>query len=204
MGTNTMNTYTLIEPRPAVTITDDHLNALAVWEPHPEYDMPDRFVLREGAREDWAGRVTVTVALDQDHDTTLDDYDLYGKIEWIDRYRGAPQRPDGFDGAARILWPQSDRYWWQPPEYLKGDPDIIEAVAEQVQDIVNHGFTMMSVTLEVEGREEHAAYLGGLEPFTDEEYLTEVARDLVREIIHEFKASHARTMGEDTDAEGGR
>lgn len=126
-----------------------------------------------------------------DEDTTINDYDCYGRVAWVgrDRYTGLPSnRPDDFDGRARKLWTRSDAFWWQPPADV-ADADLL-AMSRHVADLMEYGFHVYVV--ELLGEEDDADFygrrpvldvlgaLGGVDT-TDSAYVQEIVGGIVAE-----------------------
>jgi hypothetical protein len=134
---------------------------------------------------------------DHDTDTSINDYDCYGRVEPVREqphsYRDAP-RPEGFDGAAvKIIDAWGDRWWWQPTLELWGTPRAEwHADAERrrreidnVRDLLTWGFGILRVEL-CQGTDAYGrpivvdyATVGGIEPFGDD---TDVVADLLAEL----------------------
>lgn len=94
------------------------------------------------------GGFTLKLWLEPDQDTTINDFDCYGRVEWVHYRDGHAQRPATMDGAARKL--ETDYpyvLWWQPRDEIKGDPEAIEAEASYVADIVRYGYTIVGLEL---------------------------------------------------------
>lgn len=126
-------------------------------------------------------------------DTTINDFDCYGKVEWVrpNEYNGRQNRPDGFDGRAEKINTQRDTYWWQPPADIPGwytDPTVRQSLRRTVTDILKWGFT--SYTLRAERQcpccdkwdEVGADYAGGYEPFMDTDDIADVIQSMAYEI----------------------
>lgn len=105
----------------------------------------------------------------------LRDDDWYGKIESAKphsyRYGCNAQRPEGFDGRARLLRTRYDAVWWQPADDM--DDIAIECARESLMNILEYGYVGHSV--EVERKCDccdawstvGSSYRGGNEPFRD-------------------------------------
>ena len=147
-------------------------------------DDGDTFVLPDGR--------TLRLSFGPDDIDPFAEYgdECYGKVEWINtRAYGRPERPSGFDGAARKLWTQSDCYWWQPPsEVVKMGKESTDLLAEQVRDLL--AFGMKIIVLELCEGEDHYgrpivinnASLGGVEPFPEKSYMQSIVSDMLNEL----------------------
>lgn len=133
-------------------------------------------------------RHAVRLVIRPDMDTSINDYDCYGKIEWIDRGHHRGNRPDGFNGAAMKLWGSSDPFWWQPPagittEQAREESSFIRELAEYGFSLV--GLELLEVVEDSLGGdhtvEVDAAWLGGVDS-VDGEYLAAIVRDLATEL----------------------
>lgn len=127
--------------------------------------------------------------LEPDDCADINEFDCYGRVAPVtNRYGSQQERPDGFDGFARIVdgW-RGDRFWWQPPADLKNDDNAIRYLARLVSDILAYGFTM--VRLERLRLEDSDGYgnpivddydvLGGVEPFVSDGYAADILSDLI-------------------------
>lgn len=143
-------------------------------------------------------RFSLRLDIRPDEDTSIEDYDCFGKIEESRRTNdyGWPVRPDGFDGAARIV--DRDRFsvtWWQPWE--GASEEDAKKFLPTLSDLRNYGWDLIGLTL-VEhvsdscgGTHEvdvTTAWLGGVEAMCEDSYRSEVASDLWHEIRHEMVA----------------
>lgn len=127
--------------------------------------------------------------LEPDDCADINDFDCYGRVAPVtNRYGTQQERPDGFDGFARIVdgW-RGDRFWWQPPADLMGDDDAVRRLARLVSDILAYGFTMVRVErLRLEDSDGYGRpivddydVLGGVEPFVDDAYAADILSDLI-------------------------
>jgi len=127
--------------------------------------------------------------LEPDDCATVNDFDYYGRVApVVSRYGEQQERPDGFDGFARIVdgW-RGDRFWWQPPADLMDDDDAVRRLARLVSDILAYGFTMVRVErLRLEDSDGYGLpivddydVLGGVEPFVDDAYAADILSDLI-------------------------
>lgn len=132
-------------------------------------------------------RIRVETEPDNDH-TLADDGDWYGKVAWINDRRDRTDRPDGYDGAARILHVGGDRYWWQPPDDIKSDPDLIDSMRTHLVDLINYGWIAVGVILEQYVHDalggEHwviadQQWIAGVEWDADKTYLKDITGDLI-------------------------
>ena len=102
----------------------------------------------------------------------INGFDFYGKVEPVGRGMW-PKRPDGFDGAARKVWDGHYDYWWQPPEDIGNDEEVLRGMARTVSDLLQYGFVQWC--LSVEKRCECCGSYnivgsysyGGIEPFVE-------------------------------------
>lgn len=127
--------------------------------------------------------------LEPDYDYDISDFDCYGRFAPVVlRYGEQQERPDGFDGFARIVdgW-RGDRFWWQPPADLMGNDDAVRRLARLVSDILTYGFTMIHVgRLRLDDSDGYGnpivddwAVLGGVEPFVNDDELCGYLSDLI-------------------------
>ena len=119
--------------------------------------------------------------------------DCYGRVEYVDdrprHYVGQyPARPDGFDGNAEKIHVRDGAYWWQPPADIVRGTDVFTRQRRLVRDLLDYGFSSVGLELlkgtDAYGRPivTNAAWLGGVEPNADADYLAEVVRDLASEL----------------------
>lgn len=118
---------------------------------------------------------------------SINDYDCYGKVEWV---YCRSQRPAGFDGSAEIIDRERGQVlWWQP--YREGRKIYNTSDRLMVKDIVEHGFWCYGI--KVYGPAESALgtvtaelcseYIGGYEPFADHvEVLSQVLEALITQV----------------------
>ena len=130
-------------------------------------DDGDTFELADGR--------SLRLRIEVDQDASINDYDCYGKIEWIARGHHRDPRPSGFDGKARKLWGASDPFWWQPWEGAT-EEQIAEA-APQIRELAEYGFKLIGLELRetlLDSRKfEHTivvdtAWIGGVDEFYPE------------------------------------
>lgn len=98
-------------------------------------------------------RFRLRLMIEHDPDSSINDYDCYGKIEWCDRYHYHGTRPAGFNGAARKLWASSDAFWWQPWDTKEWAALTHEQQTRHltlVRDLVEYGFKQVGLALEEE------------------------------------------------------
>jgi hypothetical protein len=155
---STETTMTETEPRPAPADLVD-----MTWDGSVDLDNGDR----------------VRVTIESDEHTSVDDFDCYGRLAWVEDYRGdadwhrygtswvysgqhAP-RPDGFDGNAEILdVGHGDRMWWQPPaDGFPRGTDEFRRMRTALVDLLCHGFSVVSVELETANGASFSSALGG-------------------------------------------
>lgn len=133
-------------------------------------------------------RFSLRLDIRPDEDTRISDFDCYGKIEWTSARNdyGWPSRPDGFDGAARIV--ERDRgsvLWWQPWE--GASEEDARKFLPTLGDLIRFGFDLIGLTL-VESVTDSTGsahevdvvteWLGGVEAMVDDAYRTEILDDL--------------------------
>jgi hypothetical protein len=137
----------------------------------------------------------VKAQLTYDYCTSLDDFDCYGRVEHTDWRK--VERPKGFDGNAVKIQAQREQYWWQPPLFDKADrrrwaedPEWRRALTRQTRDVLEYGFSVVSVEYEgfckccKQRQGFGAAGLSGLDPVTDQagvEYFAGTLEDLLAE-----------------------
>lgn len=105
-------------------------------------DNDDRFTLPDG-------RVLV-LHVEQDSDTSVNDFDCYGRIEWTRDNDYGPQRPSEFTGRARIL--DRDHYsslWWEPYWDKDYHPTTEQMREEEgrMRDLLRFGFSQVGLEL---------------------------------------------------------
>lgn len=127
----------------------------------------------------------------------INDCDAYGKVAWVEDDRNSvyghhKDRPEGFDGAARILhpsgWHIQDPVWWQPcSTVIEAGPEAIAKTAKLVTRLLGDGFYTIIVEL-LDGKDAYGrpivvdvASLGGCDDGTPE-YVATVLTDLVSEL----------------------
>lgn len=127
--------------------------------------------------------------LEPDDCADINDFDCYGRVAPVVlRYGEQQERPDGFDGFARIVdgW-RGERFWWQPPAVLMGNDDAVRSLARLVSDILAYGFTMVRVErLRLDDSDGYGNpivddydVLCGVEPFVDDGYAADILSDLI-------------------------
>lgn len=178
----------MTDTTPSPLPTPDDIAAELV-DRDPTYGAPSRVDLPDGR---W-----LTMEVEPDDIDPLDDMGegtWAGPVVAVERSSWSihPEpRPDGFDGRARKL-SCHDRgdYWWQVPDDVPADK--IDAFGQSIRDLLEYGYSYVVVKLHEEvadsigGTHEvevNRAGLGGIEPFPDDAYLTEVAADLVAEVL---------------------
>lgn len=132
---------------------------------------------------------TLRLVIEVDEDTTLNDYDSDGKVQWTrsNVYSGHSTRPDGFTGRARIIIRDGNNsLWWEP--YFELTEEQIKAEQPRIVDLVTYGWKV--ITLEILQGEDfygkpivvNAATLGGVDLSGDDNYLASVVSDLASEL----------------------
>jgi hypothetical protein len=164
-----------------MTTTTNLADELARLEPGEMLDMGD-------------GR-TIRYKIECDDMTDINDFDCYGRIAWVKPHKWGTfphaERPEGFDGSARILTVNGDAMWWQPPDdWHTLTDDVQRDVLSGLYDVLEFGFQL--VTIEVcQGQDAYGrpivvdAYaLGGVEPWTyrDRTTLVETLYQLCGEV----------------------
>jgi hypothetical protein len=129
--------------------------------------------------------------LEPDDYATINDFDCYGRVAFVEhRYGHQQERPDGFDGFARIVnGYRGDRFWWQPPADLIGDTDGLRRLAGLVTDILVYGFTMVRLERLRDDTDGYGkrivdkyTIVGGVEPFQKKEDVADILSDLIHEL----------------------
>ena len=142
------------------------------------------------------GRV-LRLRFEPDQDSSVNDYESDGRIEWTRRNDYGAVRPSAMDGSARVIdteYPYS--LWWMPPgKDIIGDTPWDDATMRReesrVRDLVRFGF--QGIILEVlQGEDAYRrpivvaeASLWGVEWDVDAAYLAEVVSDLVHALVLE-------------------
>ncbi len=147
-----------------------------------------------------------------DYDTSINDFDYYGKVsEYFDYWRGHRQpRPDGFDGSARKIQVDRSGYvWWQPPkDGPKVDTEEFKELALLVERILIDGYgdgdgygmfgyqTLWVEKLDDEGNVVDSNNLGGVDPVeSDSEYIKAMVEEQIEELLGRNDHDHS-TPGE--------
>lgn len=159
---------------------------------HDLSDDGDTFDLPDGR--------TLKLRIEVDQDASINDYDCYGKVAWVESRRfGYAARPDGFDGSAVKLWaPQNgDQFWWMPyRDEVGGIYDTPEARAI-VEDLMAFGFKDVGLelieTVTDSYDNEHdvvadTAWIGGVDKFYPElldDLLAELGDDVSEMVTSE-------------------
>ena len=120
--------------------------------------------LEDGTTADIGADLRVVLHLEHDPDTSISDYDGYGKTEkYAHRYvhgESRTPRPDDFDGSARkIEVAQGYWIWWQPADDMKSfkawggtDRELYEKAAREHYEIacrlLRDGFMQLGVELQ--------------------------------------------------------
>lgn len=151
------------------------------WMPHAgQYDQyspwqaSDDFELED---DDFDFRIYTEMKIDYDH-RLADDGDWFGVVEVV-WYQHQPERPKGFNGAARIL--HRDKYkitWWQPPADLldTSDPENatrLRNLEASLREVLEYGYRMAHLVVEYKcpccetWSLFSQSWLGGLYPMQD-------------------------------------
>lgn len=149
-------------------------------------DQGDEIVLGDGRK--------ARAKINHDDIDPFGEFDCYGKIEWAPSDRS---RPGGFDGRARVLvHDYPSRLWWQPPGDI--DPALDDALYKQAKDLAGFGMLTLGVqvieTVTDSWGNEHEvvaseAWMGGVEPFPDDDCRTNIFSDLLNEARESAPAS---------------
>lgn len=141
---------------------------------HDEVTLPDGRVIRFTEEPDW--------------DTRIEDFaDCYGKVSHIRKWDTQPQRPDDFDGRARIIRTIHERYWWQPPKDLSDEH--LAHTQTLVAEILEWGFyTYILEVLEVcescdRPQVTNTFASGGMEPTLDMSSRIDIITELLYEVM---------------------
>lgn len=125
----------------------------------------------------------------------------WGRVEWAeDRYRiGSTVRPEGMDGAARIIDRGHYRaLWWQPPADIVRDPAMLASTERRLRAMFAEGLAVATVTVrDRSGAEVDSYSLGALDPFGAyySADLAPIAADMVRELAYMIReAEHRRLL----------
>lgn len=109
--------------------------------------------LLQGERPTWQcaeGTFRFTFYEEPDEFYDIRDDDWYGKIERAEshpyRFGCNAQRPEGFDGRARLLKTRYDAVWWQPADDM--DDVMIDSAREFLMNILEYGYFVHSVEVE--------------------------------------------------------
>lgn len=139
---------------------------------------------------------TLRFRQEPDSDTTLNDYDCYGKVSHI--WKGDGDRPSGFDGMAEKLHTGFDEYWWQPPEDLrKGwhNYEHKDHLRRTVREILSFGFDCYWLEI-CQGQNAYGdpivvdyTVTGGHEPLTNDEDTAHTLMDMAYELDTESRVS---------------
>jgi hypothetical protein len=138
---------------------------------------------------------SIRYLVDYDEATDINDFDCYGRTAWVMPHPWGThkhaERPDGFDGSARILTVNGDPMWWQPPDgWHSLTVEVQRDVLRGLYDILEFGFQVVTVEM-CEGRDAYgrpivveAQALGGVEPWTyqDRRSLVDTLAHLVAEL----------------------
>lgn len=153
----------------------------------------------------------VTLSIRPDDRSVIDevsDCDCYGKMMWTRRTNGYGHgvRPDGYDGAARILERDGGSVlWWQPhPDTIAAGPAAIDEEDRAMRNLLVHGFSGTIVTLEKRctccGDWNHVtdASLWGTEteslwPSNPHDYLGELVSELLADVLADANLTTTET-----------
>ncbi len=137
---------------------------------------------------------TIRLREEPDHDTRINDWDCYGKVEHLNGY-GSRNRPQHFTGMAEIVRTHSEQYWWQPPCTDKedvsrwySDSEYRNTLRNTVREILDFGF--QTYVLEIcEGEDAYGnpivqdyTTLGGIEPLVSNETKEDYVYDMMFEL----------------------
>lgn len=128
----------------------------------------------------------LNVCIDFDNDSSINDFDCYGTVEWSN------SRPENFDGSSEIIErDRGSKLWWLP--YREGRK-IYNSSKDRlmVMDICNYGFRQL--TLKLIGpswdanKNKHRTVLsetsiGAIEPFGN---YSELIKDLAVDVLEGF------------------
>ena len=155
----------------------------------------DTYSLAEDVDDETTRFLRLKIEPDQDTQP-FQEYDCWGRIDYDGRPNdyGHPSRPEGFDGNAERLWLDQNGgpVWWQPPtgdyEVKRSDPQW-ESFRRHVIDLASYGMCGVIVEL-CDGEDAYhrpivvkTASLWGIEVMYDRDYLAEVVRELVEEVL---------------------
>lgn len=153
----------------------------------------------DGDTVEFLGR-TYRLRIESDDTLGLDWWgDSDGKLEWSGlRYTyqgdGARQyspRPDGMNGAARIIYRDyrnDGAVWWQPPADEKLPPETLDAIARNAAAVAEWGYLSIGLE-ELHGSDAYAfpivaraAWVGGVEPIPTSDYVLELLSELYADL----------------------
>lgn len=134
-------------------------------------------------------RLRVRVVADED--ASVNDYDCYGRIAWVEKdrdYGRDKPRPEGFDGRAHKLSTyHGERFWWQPPWDMGMPADDLARSRGQIVELVEYGFHGIILEL-LDGEDAYhrpivvdVASLWGIDD-VGSEYVREIVGELVGEL----------------------
>lgn len=156
--------------------------------------------LAEALREDGdehvlANGYTFVLKVEPDEGTSINDYDCYGSVSYINRHDNGV-RPSNFTGAAEKLTTyHGDTYWWEP--YREGHKVYNDPKERQmVLDILSYGYYVYTVEVyetcaivnaagRTVGYTTHrvdASSLGGIEPVLERD----TVKDVVEQVLYEL------------------
>jgi len=183
-----------------MNVTDDELTAIldALTDDGDTYEVD--------------ARLTLVLHIEYDPDTSINDYDCYGRTErYSHRYYNGEQRtprPDDMDGSARkIEVDRGDWMWWQPSDDMKsakawgGPPDeypaALRAHIDLATDLLRGGFKMVGLELRERVTDSwghtHTVtvdqqWLGGIDSL-DNGYIRTIISDLLVELVSQDETS---------------
>lgn len=89
---------------------------------------------------------TLRLRFEPDPDSSINDYDSDGRVEWTRNNDYGAVRPDGFTGRARILEKHlGSSLWWEPYEDLTEDQ--IRSEEFRIHQLVEYGFNVVFLEL---------------------------------------------------------
>ena len=149
--------------------------------------------------------VRVTLKIEHDPDTDVNDFDCYGTLSdagtfgrgYCNDY-GHHTRPDGFTGAARKLWHGNDGpWWWEPPADMRNAPaEDLRRMAWRVAELAAYGFRCIGVVVEEEVESTifrgmwswqvvAEAWIRGVDT-DDPAYVNDLAREMFADVVEEI------------------
>ena len=151
----------------------------------------------DGATMDIGGGRSLKVREEADDMSLMDEAGegmWCGRLEWEGRPNnyGHTTRPDGMNGRARKIHVGrgNDVVWWQPPADV-ADEDL-GSLERTISDILEHGYQVIRLELREEVADSRggthevkiaSAWLGGVEPFADVDYLASIIAEHIWEVL---------------------